>query len=305
MNAILNFLKNIFSRVIVLYLAVFMLSYFFLNHKEAKSHSYAGTLSRLQPPYDYLTQYSDGKVPYDRKELLAYRLFFSQLVSVLPGRADGYAMLGYCQYELGETKEAVESLKKAADAVPPFLWFNYNLAYLYFQMKDYEKAAEYLNHAVTSNEEVIFKFISKSKPYLDAIATIPNFKENFSVRVKNGQRDSYKMLVLTYFHLQQFDKMIGAAQMAVNQKLDDDGFFLYYLGVGAHMAKQYEPAIMYLQESLAKSPDAPEPYYYLALNLRALGREPFAVVALQKAQSLKDSKGTRFTELKNVRLRLL
>lgn len=76
MNAML--LKNIFSRVWLLYLLAVLTVYFFLDHKEAKWHAYGATLSRLQPPYDYLTSYTDGKVSYDRKELLAYRLFFSQ-----------------------------------------------------------------------------------------------------------------------------------------------------------------------------------------------------------------------------------
>jgi tetratricopeptide (TPR) repeat protein len=118
-------------------------------------------------------------------------------------------------------------------------------------------------------------------------------------------KDSYKMLVLSYFHLQQFDRLIASAQMAVNQKLDDDGFFLYYLGVHAYYAKQYEPAVLYLQQSVQKSPDAAEAYYYLAMTLKAMGREPVAVAALQKAQVLENSRGTSFTDLRNVRLKIL
>ena len=306
MNGIIvKFLKCVLSRVLVLYLAAFAAAYFFLDHKGAKWHAYAATLSRLQPPYDYLTRYADGKVPYDRKELLAYRLFFSQLVTVLPDRVDGYAMLGFCQHELGETDDAIKSFKKAADAVPPFLWFNYDLGYAYFQKKDYEHAVEYLNRAVVSSPEVIFKFMAGSKPYLDAIATIPNFQNDFLARVRMGLRDSYKMLVLSYFHAQQFEPLIASAQAAVNQKLDDDGFFNYYLGVGAYYVKQYEPAVMYLQQSVERNPNATEAYYYLALTLKALGKDPLAVVALQKAQELENSKGTSFTDLKNVRLRIL
>ena len=300
-----KFLKFLLTRVAILYLAAFAIIFVFLDHKAAKFHAYGATLSRLQPAYDYLTQYSDGKVPFDRKELLAYRLFFSQLVTVLPDRSDGHAMLGFCQHELGETDSALLSFKKAADAVPPFLWFNYDLGYAYFQKKDYEHAAQYLDRAVASNPEVIFKFMAGSKPYLDAIATIPDFQKNFLGRVQGGLRDSYKMLILSYFHMQRFEGLIAAAQVAVNQKLDDDGFFLYYLGVGAYYAKQYEAAVVYLQKSLEQKPDAAEDYYYLALTLKALGKEPLAAAALQKAQVLESSKGTSYTDLRNVRLRIL
>src|SRR6185503_5946683 len=96
MNATLpRIMKYVFSRVVILYLTAFAVAYFFLDHKAAKGHAYGATLSRLQPAYDYLTQYSDGKAPYDRKKLAAYRLFFSHLVDIMPGRFDGYAMLGF------------------------------------------------------------------------------------------------------------------------------------------------------------------------------------------------------------------
>lgn len=306
MNAPANSIMKFFlSRVLVLYLVAFGVTYFFLDHKAAKWHSYGATLSRLQPPYDYLTRYMDGKAPYDRKQLLAYRLFFSQLIKVMPDRADAHAMLGFCQNELGETNAALESFTKAADAVPPFLWFNYAAGYQFYLKKDYPKAVEYLGRAVTGNPEVVFKFITASKPYLDAIATMPDFQESFARRVRGGIRDSYKLLVLSYFHTQQFGALIAAARSAVEQKLDDDGFFHYYLGVGAYYAGQFETSAVYLQKSISMDPDAAEVYYYLGLNLKALGQEALAGAALLKAKELDITKGTKFTELKNIRLRIL
>jgi tetratricopeptide (TPR) repeat protein len=302
MNLIL--LRKIFSCVWVLYLAAFLTVYFFLDHKEAKGHAYGATLSRLQPPYHYLTRYADGKVQYDRQELLAYQLFFSQLVRVLADRPDGLAMLGFCQYELGDLHAAIQSFKKAADAIPPFMWFNYNLGYCYFQQKDYIHAVEYLNRAINSNPELIFKYMVSSKPYLDAIATVPGFQNNFLDRVRMGMRDSYKMLVLSYFHTQQYELMFSLSQAAANQKLDDDGFFHYYLGVAAFMAQKYEPAVLYLQQSIQINPEAAESYYYLALSLKALGKDPIATAAMQKASLVEQVKGNSYSELKNVRLRI-
>lgn len=298
-------IKFLLSRTVILYLVAFAVAYFFLDHKAAKWHSYGATLSRLQPSYTYLTQYSDGRVAFDRKKLLAYRLFFTHLTAVMPTRYDGYAMLGFCQHELGDADAAIVSLKKAADAVPPFLWFNYGLGYVYYQKKDYELAAEYLNRAVVSNPELILKFIATSKPYLDAIATIPDFQKAFPERIQSGFRDSYKLLVLSYYHLQQYDRLLGAAQTAVNQKLDNDGFFYYYLGVGAYYARKFEPAVAYLQKSLEQKPDAAESYYYLGLVLKEMGNEPLAAGALQKAKSLEDLKGTSYSDLKHIKLRIL
>lgn len=239
------------------------------------------------------------------KELLAYRLFFSQLVRVLPERPDGMAMLGYCQYELGEHQAALLSFKKAADAVPPFLWFNYDLGFVYFQQKDYAHAAEILkNKAINSDPELIFKYMATSKPYLDAIATVPGFKDSFLTRVRSGMRDSFKMLILSYYQTHQFEPLVRTAQAAINQKLDDDGFFHYYLGVAAYMAGQFEPAVLYLQQSIQINPGAADAYFSMAMSLKALGKEPMADAVLAKGQFLGAQRGASFAELKNVRLRI-
>jgi len=296
--------KYLCCRVCVLYLAAFVFTVFFLDYKAARWHAQAGTLSRLQPPYNYLTKFSDGKAPFDRKQLQAYRLFFTQLLRMLPNRPDGYGMLGFCHYQLGDTDKAITAYQKAAETVPSFLWFNYDLGFLYFQKKDYQQAVDYLSRAVTSSPDAIFQFMVSSKVYLDAIASVPNFQQELPERLRTSLRDSYKMLVLSYFHLQQYDRLIVVAEMAVNQKLDDDGFFLYYLGVGAFYANQLDRAIVYLQESLRRNPDAQESYYYLALVLKALNKEEMAVTALQKAQALGKIKGASYSDLKGVKLRI-
>lgn len=304
-NGPFNFLKFFVSRVLMLYLASFGIVYFFLDHKAAKWDSYGATLSRLQPPYYHLTQYHDRKVPYNRKDLRSYRLFFSQLIKILPDRADGHAMLGYCQYELGETDAAVVSFKKAADTVPAFLWFNYATGYVYFQKKDYPHAIEYLNRAIINSPDMIVKFIGLSKLYLDAIATMPDFQKDFPLRVRAGLKDSYKLLVLAYFHTQQFGPLITTAQTALGQGLDDDGFFLYYLGVGAYHTKHHEASVAILQQSAEKNPGASEIYYYLSLNLEAMGQGSMAVGALEKSRELESSKGAVFSDIRNARLRIL
>lgn len=302
---IANNLRWYLGRVFVLYLVALAAVYFFLDYKAAKFHAYGATLSRLQPPYDYLTGYMDGKLAYERRQLLAYRLFFTRLVEVLPDRADGHAMLGYCQYQLGETDAALASFRKAADTVAPFMWFNYAAGYQYYLKKDYPMAVEYLSKAISANPEVVFKFIAASKPYLDAIATISDFQETFANRVKGGMKDSYKLLVLSYYHSQQYEPLLAAARSAIVQNLDDDGFFHYYLGVGAYYAGQFEVSIVHLQKSISMNPDASENYYYLGLGLKAMDKENLAVAAIQKAQELERSKGMRFSDLRNIRLRIM
>ena len=298
---ILTFLAQ---TMIVVYLAAFFLSLYFVNYKESRWHAQAGTLSRLQPPYDYLTKFAEGKAPFERTQFLAYRLFFTQLLTVLRDRPDGYGMLGFCEYHLGNTGKAIEAYQKAVERAPYFIWFNYDLGLIYYQKQDYDQASKYLSEAVRGNAELVLKFMLASKVYLDAIATVPGFQQQFPERFKSGYRDSYKMLVLSYFKLKRFTELIVIADVAVNQKLDDDGFFYYYLGVGAFSAGQFERAALYLRETLEKNPQSAEAYYYLALTFKALDKEELAVSALQKAEILGQVKGASYESIKNLRLRI-
>jgi tetratricopeptide (TPR) repeat protein len=297
-------IKNFSQSMLAVYLAAVGLGLLFVDYKEVRWHSHAATLSRLQPPYGYLTQFADGKVPFDRKQLQTYRLFFSQLLRVLLPRPDGYGMLAFCEYHLGNTANAIENYKKAVEYAPYFIWFNYDLGVIYFQKHDYEQAAKYLSEAVRSNADVVLRFMLASKVYMDAITSVPGLDQKLAARLNSGYRDSYKMLVLSYYKLKRFNELIVIADVAVNQKLDDDGFFYYYLGVGAFYSEQFERAALYFREALTKNPQSPEAYYYLALTLKALNKEELAVPALQKAEVLGQAKGPSYETIKNLRLRI-
>jgi cytochrome c-type biogenesis protein CcmH/NrfG len=63
--------------------------------------------------------------------------------------------------------------------------------------------------------------------------------------------------------------------------------------------------LAYLQQSIHENPNAAEAYFFLGLDLKALGKDQLAVAALQKAKELENLRGTSFADLKNIRLRIL
>ncbi len=304
MNNLRVVLKYLAHTMLVLYVAAFVLSSPFIRFKQSRWHAQAATLSRLQPPYEYLTQFARGNAPFDRKQLLYYRLFFTQLRSTLKDRPDAYGMLAFCEYHLGNTDKAIAAYKKAAERVPYFTWFNYNLAVIHFQRKDYVQAAKYASATARGNPDLVLRFMLTAKVYLDAMASVPNFEKDFSIRLKKSFQNSYKIMVLSYFKLGRFSEMVVLADIAVNQKLDDDGFFYYYLGMGAFQGKQYERAALYLREALARNPQSSEAYYFLALTLKAMGREDMAVPALQKAEIFNRTKGPSYQDIKHLSVQI-
>jgi tetratricopeptide (TPR) repeat protein len=300
-------LKNVFKFLSTSMLAVYAVTavfvLLFLEHRTSVWHANAAALSRLQPAYRDLVLASDGKIVLERRQLQAYRLFFDRLLNVLGERPDAFAMRGFCEYYLGQTDQAIRDYEKAVQNASYFIWFDYNLGLLYFQKQDYDRAAKYLSQAIRSNPETAAKFMLASKLYMDAIVSIPGLDPE--ERLVSGLRDSYKMLVLSYYHLKRFTELIVIADVAVNQKLDDDGFFYYYLGVGAYASDQFERAALYLREAIKRNPQSAEAYYYLALTLKALGKEELAVPALQKAEIFGHAKGSSYETLRHLRLRIL
>jgi tetratricopeptide (TPR) repeat protein len=297
-------LKYLSQTMLGVYLVTFAAGALLSHQKHLLWHANAAALSRLQPPYEYLVRFADGQAPFDRKKLEGHRLFFFQLLNVLWDRPDAHGMLAFCEYHLGNNDRAIAEYKRALLKAPYFIWFNYNLGILYYQKKDYTNAAKYFNEAVRSEADVVLRFIMASKLYMDALTSVPGFNQTLAERLSEGYRDSYKMLVLSYFHQKRFNELIVMADVAVNQKLDDDGFFYYYLGVGAFNSQQLERAALYFREVLTKNPQSAEAYYYLALTLKAMGREELAVPALQKAEILGQAKGPSYEAVKNLRIRL-
>ena len=98
--------------------------------------------------YRYLLQMDQRGLKGDPSVLKEYRDYFQIVVDHVPNQWDSYAMLGYCQYQLGQEKEATAAYTAAIQSNPQFMWSYYNLAAIYFNQGQYEQAAALIQQAL-------------------------------------------------------------------------------------------------------------------------------------------------------------
>ena len=73
-------------------------------------------------------------------------------ISLSPSYADGYAMLALINNNLGHAEEAIRLINKGMKLNPYYSWdYLYNLGRAYYALRDYQKAAEYLQQALDRN----------------------------------------------------------------------------------------------------------------------------------------------------------
>ena len=169
--------------------------------------------------------------------------------------SDVYLYLGLCEANLGEYALAIDYLKKAN------IW-NYNayfyLGFSYFQQKDYLKAHDALEKALSLN---------------------PPLEDKLSIAL---------YLATTYRELQMFEKAIVLLQELI--KLAPEVREIYNLmGICYFKTHKYKVASEYFKKAISLAPDSAIDYANLALCLKALERKEEAKFYCQKALSLNPS----------------
>ena len=187
---------------------------------------------------------------------LALSHFFKALeFSPEEEHGDVYLYLGLCKANLGEYALAIDYLKKAN------IW-NYNayfyLGFSYFQQKEYLKAQDALEKALSLN---------------------PPLEDKLSIAL---------YLATTYRELQRFEKAIILLQELV--KVAPEVREIYNLmGICYFKKKDYQEASECFQKAINLAPDSAIDYANLGLCLKALGKKEQAKFYCQKALSLDPS----------------
>ncbi|MBU0469336.1 MAG: tetratricopeptide repeat protein [Candidatus Omnitrophica bacterium] len=168
------------------------------------------TLSFSAPDsYNYLSHVIEEGTKPDKASLGAYRAYYEKASDFYPHIAEVQAMLGFCYYYEGKKKEALDHYIKAIELEPNYFWNNYNLAVLYLQNKDQQKAIEYLTKAVSLNIDYSMKVTLTSSVYRSIWSQMKDPKK----RVIDGLRSGYSK---AFYMLGLLLKSIGKEKEAIN-----------------------------------------------------------------------------------------
>ena len=183
----------------VVCVSVFLLYCFFqiqativlLAHRRETVRSYA---LGLMYPRDYFPLV--GHKPADEAVIQHYKNVFHQLAQLDPGRADLYGLEGFCAYQLGKKKEAIDLYKKAKSIHPDFFWYRYNLTALYLEEGDSDTALEEIKSALQLPLEPTLKYILGAKrTYVRLLMAQGQASLNISKQLKEGYAEGLKLLV--------------------------------------------------------------------------------------------------------------
>jgi tetratricopeptide (TPR) repeat protein len=223
--------KAVFSAV----LFVFLLSGMWQAYRQAK----VTTLNHFMPSsFDYLFAVEKDPGQVNRIKLEKYELYYQKVARHKPALAEAHAFLGFCQYHLGKKKRAVVSFKKAVELNPQVFWFPYNLVAAFFKEGNYLAAADSFKSALGTNPETILRFMSRSKIYQDLLRELADPAAQMQTRIKTGYRDCYQMLILSLYHLGNFEETLRYAQAGLGVSVGDEAFFYRYAGLSLKALKE-------------------------------------------------------------------
>ena len=264
----------------------FVVQHILMEREKVKSKARAVTLNHMMPSFGPLADALGGGGQVSEAQYSLYAQYYAKVIEYMPDRADAYGLLGYCYYHLGQANESRDAFQKAALLSPRFFWFPYDAGIMYFRSGEYRKAAEHLQRALAARPEQVAAFFRTSKLYQDILRSAQGNPLVTPERLREGYRDCYRMLAMSYQKLNMYPQMLATSLNALKAGVGGEDAFYYYGGLASFQMKDYAQAIALLKESVQHSSDNPEAYRYLGLSLRAAGNEQTATQALQTAERL-------------------
>ena len=216
-----------------------------------------------------------------------YLHYYRKVAEYIPNRDDAFGLSGFCYYYLGQEYQAKKAYKKALEINKYFFWHYYNLAVIHFKNGQYEEVAALLKKALDIKPKMAVMVMLTSKIYNDIFGSVESLGDKPTESLGAGYADARRMLVLSYYHLKDFENMLQVAEYSFRTKADPTMDFYFYAGLAAYEMKQYGRAIQIFQEMAEKNPLSCEAFHYIGLSARALGREDVARGALRQAERLR------------------
>lgn len=125
-----------------------------------------------------------------------YLKYYQKMVTAFPEMSEGYSLLGYCQYNNGNVKAALEAYQKAVELSSENFWNYYNLAILLRQQGQQESSVYFLNKAVKIDPQRTTEFITNAIVYRQLM--VKDFNYNIGESLRKGYAKAYFILGQEY-----------------------------------------------------------------------------------------------------------
>ncbi|MBF0533012.1 MAG: hypothetical protein HQL23_07970 [Candidatus Omnitrophica bacterium] len=236
----------------------------------------------LPKTYAPLADLAAGKTIPPR-ELENFFRYFERLTISYPKMAEGYGLLGFCQYYRGKLDDAVNNYDRAMAINQNFFWFPFNRGVIDFRQKKYVDAVRSLQNAILSNPKVVFAAVKSSpRVYARVFLGNPYYNQDLFAQYQEGLRAAYCLLVESLFRLRRYDEAMRYCVEAIENNLNENSYFTYRAGLSAFYSQNYPAAAVFLKKHLDKTSD-PGAMRYFGLALREIGQVQTADLILNAA----------------------
>lgn len=264
------------QRVPVLYLAGFLVFYSMVNYQDVTDKARVASVNRLMPSIDFLVDFIREEKSLSRSYMKEWVMYYRALREISGPRADVDGMLGFFSYYLGQKDRAIKYFEEAIIGNPLYLWFYYDMAVMYYEEGNYEKALEYVQLAVDRDEETTNSFLNVAKPYNDLLQPLQNKTDLLHDHFQMGRMQMFKMLILCQYNLKHYPQVVSLSQIAIATLKQEQHFFYFYSGLAALEMKEYRGAMFYFEECIKLSDKYADAFYYYSVTNKMLGNDLMA-----------------------------
>lgn len=225
-----------------------------------------------------------------QKDPAAVRLDLSD--AAMPAKARKDAKHGVSALKSGKWDEASKRLSAAYKVAPENSDLNFLLGFLYFQKKDYGRAADFLGNATNlgpSNVQALTLLGRLSLQQEDYGRAVSNLEK--AVFLDTDYWVAHDLLAASYLKQQKYDKARDEAQVAISESKGNAPASQLVLGQALVNLGQRQEGIQALKDFLASSPKNPSVPQVKDLIVR-LEAPPAAPSATTESAPLRSSRLT-------------
>ncbi len=164
-----------FSRTVTVLTLFFLITSLFVDYAKISRKANAKFLNDFMPSVSYFLNYQDQKTEFNEQTFKDLIFYYKKILEYIPERPDIHSLLGYCYYQLGNTKKAISYYQKAIQVNPIYTGPYNNLGNIYFsqyRLKEAEAAFE-KSLSINPSDERIQKQLSAVKQKIEVWENLP------------------------------------------------------------------------------------------------------------------------------------
>ena len=136
------------------------------EHHSVEKKAKLLTISYYYPDLSYFARIAIGPEQPNKGKLGGSVHDYYQIAAdLLPDVDSAHFLLGFCEYYMGNSDEAIAQYEKSAGLDPYFFWSYYNLWVIYFKKGDFLKSTFVLNKALSLKSEITLGILHQNPFY--------------------------------------------------------------------------------------------------------------------------------------------